>query len=134
MALARSTRISPRECLTGNHSNKGFTHEGDESRALCAAQKNMVVVCRDRHWQYASVDPKTGLREYNTGPTTDAHVGGWSKDKKEPEHNYLNMVGGFLEGAVDRRDGRPALTDTTAWRAKCSTKTWCGRNDRLGPV
>ena len=32
------------------------------------------------------------------------------KDKKEPEHTYVNVVGGFLEGAVDRRDGRPALT------------------------
>lgn len=93
-----------------NHANKGFTHEGDELRAFCAAQKNLVVVCGDRHWQYASVDPKTGLREYNTGPTTDAHAGGWPKDKKEPEHTYLNVVGGFLEGAVDRRDGRPALT------------------------
>ena len=93
-----------------NHANKGFTHEGDELRAFCAAQKNMVVVCGDRHWQYASVDPKTGLREYCSGPTTDKHAGGWPKDKKEPEHIYLNVVGGFLEGEVTRREGRPVLT------------------------
>ena len=99
-----------RDTKNDNHANKGFTHEGDELRTFCAAQKNLVVVSGDRHWQYASVDPKTGLREYNTGPTTDAHAGGWPKDKKEPEHTYVNVVGGFLEVAVDRRDGRPALT------------------------
>jgi alkaline phosphatase D len=93
-----------------NHANKGFTHEGDELRAFCAAQKNLVVVCGDRHWQYASVDPRTGLREYCSGPTTDKHAGGWPKDKKEPEHTYLNVVGGFLEGEVARREGRPVLT------------------------
>ena len=93
-----------------NHANAGFTHEGDELRAFCAAQKNLVVVCGDRHWQYVSVDPKTGLREYCCGPATDAHAGGWPKDKKEPEHVYLNVVGGFLEGEVRRRDGTPTLT------------------------
>jgi alkaline phosphatase D len=95
----------------------------------------MVVVCRDRHWQYASVDLKTGLREYNTGPTTDAHASGWPKDKKEPGHNYLNMVGGFLEGAVDRRNGRPALTFRHhSVEGKVLNEAWCGRNDRLGPL
>jgi alkaline phosphatase D len=93
-----------------NHANKGFTYEGNELREFCAAQRNLVVVCGDRHWQYASVDAKTGLREYCCGPTTDAHAGGWPKDKKEPEHVYVNVVGGFLEGLVERREGKPALT------------------------
>jgi alkaline phosphatase D len=93
-----------------NHANKGFTHEGDELRAFCAAQQNLVVVCGDRHWQYVSVDAKTGLREYSCGPTTDKHAGGWPQDQKEPEHVYVNVVGGFLEGEVARRDGRPVLT------------------------
>lgn len=93
-----------------NHANKGFTREGDELRAFCAAQKNLVVVCGDRHWQYVSVDPKTGLREYSCGPATNAHAGGWPKGKKEPEHVYLNVVGGFLEGEVKRADGIPTLT------------------------
>lgn len=93
-----------------NHANRGFTHEGEELRSFCAAQKNLVVVCGDRHWQYASVDPKSGLREYCCGPATDAHAGGWPKDRKEPEHRYVNVVGGFLEGAVEQREGRAALT------------------------
>jgi alkaline phosphatase D len=93
-----------------NHANQGFTHEGDELRAFCASQTNLVIVCGDRHWQYVSVDPETGLREYSCGPTTDAHAGGWPKDKREPEHRYLNVVGGFLEGVVDRRDDLASLT------------------------
>lgn len=92
-----------------NHANKGFTHEGDELRAFCGSQKNFFVVCGDRHWQYVSVDPKTGLREYCSGPATDEHAGGWPKDKKEPEHVYLNVIGGFLEGTAERREGKPAL-------------------------
>jgi len=93
-----------------NHANKGFTHEGDELRAFCAAQKNMVVACGDRHWQYVSVDAKTGLREYSSGAATDEHAGGWPKDLKEPEHVYLNVIGGFMEGTVERHDGTPTLT------------------------
>lgn len=92
-----------------NHANKGFTYEGNELREFCAAQKNLVVVCGDRHWQYVSVDARTGLREYCCGPTTDAHAGGWPKDRKEPEHVYVNVVGGFLEGSVERREGKPVL-------------------------
>ena len=93
-----------------NHANQGFALEGDELRAFCAAQTNLVVVCGDRHWQYVSVDPKTGLREYCCGPATDAHAGGWPKDRKEPEHVYVNVVGGFLEGEVRRTNGVPTLT------------------------
>lgn len=27
-----------------------------------------------------------------------------------PEHKYLNVVGGFLAGTVDRVEGKPTLT------------------------
>jgi len=92
-----------------NHANRGFTHEGNELRTFLAEQ-NMIVVCGDRHWQYVSVDPRTGLREYCTGPSTNAHAGGWPQGQKEPEHLYLNVVGGFVEGTVERRNGVPTLT------------------------
>ena len=98
-----------RDSKNDNHANAGFTHEGDELRAFIASQKNMVVACGDRHWQYVSVDAKTGLREYSCGPATDAHAGGWPKDKKDPEHVYIKVVGGFLEGVVERREGSPTL-------------------------
>ena len=31
-------------------------------------------------------------------------------DQRRPEHVYLNIVGGFLAGTVERVDGTPRLT------------------------
>lgn len=98
-----------RSAKNDNHANKGFTHEGDELRAFCVAQKNMVVLCGDRHWQYASVHAKTGLQEFGCGPTTDQHAGGWPIDRKESEQSYVSVVGGFLEGEVELTGPRPVL-------------------------
>lgn len=98
-----------RSAKNDNHANTGFKHEGDELRAFMAAQKNMVVACGDRHWQYISVDPVTGLREYSCGPASDAHAGGWPKNEVRPEHKYLNVCGGFLAITVTRENDTPAL-------------------------
>jgi alkaline phosphatase D len=84
-----------------NHSNKDFAHEGNELREFIASQQNIVVVCGDRHRQYVSVDPQTGLREYSCGPVSDKHAGGWSQDDfREKYHRYLNVIGGFLSVTV----------------------------------
>jgi alkaline phosphatase D len=93
-----------------NHSNVDFAHEGDELRQFIAKQKNMYVICGDRHWQYVSVDAKTGVREYSCGPASNEHAGGWSNDQKLPEHQYLNVTGGFLAVIVDRPEGKPTAT------------------------
>jgi len=90
-----------------NHSNADFAHEGNELRQFIASQKHMVVICGDRHWQYVSVDPKTGVREYSCGPASNEHAGGWSNDQRYPQHKYLNVTGGFLAVTVDRLDDRP---------------------------
>jgi alkaline phosphatase D len=92
-----------------NHANVGFKHEGDELRQFIGKQKNMVIVCGDRHWQYISVDPETGVREYSCGPTSDKHAGGFQQKLRQPMHHYLNIVGGFLSGTVERFDGKPTL-------------------------
>jgi len=92
-----------------NHANSGFAHEGALIREFMAAQKNMVSVCGDRHWQYVSRDRQTGLMEFSCGPGSHAHAGGWSNEDKFEEHVYLNVCGGFLEGAVDREGGEPRL-------------------------
>ena len=63
-----------RQTKKDNHANKGFTHEGNEIREFISKQKNMVVVCGDRHWQYASIAPKTKVREYSCGPASDKHL------------------------------------------------------------
>ncbi|RKY08550.1 MAG: alkaline phosphatase [Planctomycetota bacterium] len=93
-----------------NHANKGFTHEGDELRQFISKQKNMYVVCGDRHWQYVSQHAETGVREYCCGPASNEHAGGWKNSMRYPEHKYLNVTGGFLAGTVERKDGKPTLT------------------------
>jgi alkaline phosphatase D len=93
-----------------NHSNKGFTFEGNELRSFIGKQENMFVICGDRHWQYISVDEKTGVKEYSCGPTTDIHAGGFSEKLRSVMHSYLNIKGGFLSVIVERKNGKPKLT------------------------
>jgi alkaline phosphatase D len=99
-----------RESKNDNLANEGFKYEGDELRQFISRQKNMFVVTGDRHWQYVSVDPLTGLKEFATGATTDQHAGGFTMDQREPMQLYLNIVGGFLWGTIERKDGKPVLT------------------------
>jgi alkaline phosphatase D len=98
-----------RQSKNDNHANEGFKHEGDLVRKFLSEQRNMVTVCGDRHWQYISKDAETGLLEFSCGPGGDDHAGGWKQEDKLPEHIYLNVVGGFLEGAVNRTGGTPKL-------------------------
>ncbi len=93
-----------------NHSNVAFTYEGNELRSFISKQKNMYVICGDRHWQYVSVDAKTGVREYSCGPASNKHAGGWSDDQRYPEHQYLKVIGGFLAVIVDRSERKPTVT------------------------
>lgn len=93
-----------------NHSNRDFAHEGKELRQFIASQENMVVVCGDRHWQYMSVDPETGLREYSCGPASDPHAGGWRQsDFRQDYHRFLRVAGGFLSVTATREQGEPHL-------------------------
>jgi alkaline phosphatase D len=101
-----------RSSKNDNHANKGFTHEGNEIRNFIASQKNAYIVCGDRHWQYVSVDGKTGVKEYSCGATSDKHAGGWKKGRLQPEHQYLKVKGGFLGVSVSRKNGIPTLKAT----------------------
>ena len=92
-----------------NHANIGFKHEGDQLRDFIGKQKNMFIICGDRHWQYVSVDPATGAKEYSCGPTTDTHAGGFSEKLRTLMHRYLNVKGGFLSVTVERIDDLPTL-------------------------
>ena len=94
-----------------NHTNiEGFFHEGEEIREFLSSQDNMLVISGDRHYQYVIEDSLTGIREYATGPSTDAHARGWNANDIRPEHRYLNIVGGFLSATAERLEGRPTLT------------------------
>ncbi len=84
-----------------NHANKSFAHEGDEVRAWL--KENVAgrcfVVCGDRHWQYHSVHPGTGLHEFCCGPASDEHAGG-SPGLDRDYHQFHRVKGGFLSVSV----------------------------------
>ena len=88
-----------REKKNDNYANAGFATEGAEMRAWAASQKNVYVICGDRHWQYHSVDPKTGLHEFSTGPASDAHAGGSPGENKEV-HKFHRVKGGYVSVEV----------------------------------
>lgn len=88
-----------------NHANRVFESEGIEIRKLIAAQPNTVVVCGDRHWQFHSIDPVTGLHEFSVGPASDRHAGGWKQSDFRPEiHQFLRVGGGYLELELTQDD------------------------------
>lgn len=91
-----------------NHSNKAFQTEGEWLRDYLA-ENDVFVVNGDRHWQYVSVDPITGLREFSQGAVSDSHAGGWEQDNKKPEHKFLRVKGGFLATKVYREVGVPKI-------------------------
>ncbi len=84
-----------------NHSNTSFETEGKWLRQYLADQ-NVLVINGDRHWQYVSVDPVTGLREFSQGPVSDFHAQGWNQEDVRPEHKFLRVKGGFLAVKVYR--------------------------------
>ena len=89
-----------------NHSNPAFAHEGNELRDFIAEQGNMWVVCGDRHWQYASVDPRTGVREFCCGPASDKHADGYKEELVPEMHKFLKVKGGFLRVMVKSNSRR----------------------------
>jgi alkaline phosphatase D len=92
-----------------NHANAAFQTEGDWLREYLA-DHHSIVANGDRHWQYHTVDDKTGLQEFCSGPSTNQHAGGFSQDRKTDEHRFLRVKGGFLSVTVDRVDGKPTAT------------------------
>jgi len=93
-----------------NHANTGFKHEGDELRRFLGAQRNLVVACGDRHWQYFSIDPVTGTREFGSGPSSDVHAGGYRPQAgDEAVQKFFRLNGGFLTFATETGTQGPAL-------------------------
>jgi alkaline phosphatase D len=89
-----------------NHANAGFAHEGDELRRWFKdnTPDNFFVVCGDRHWQYHSVHPATGLREFGTGAASDEHASG-SPGEDPRYHRFHRVKGGFVSVAVTAAGG-----------------------------
>lgn len=84
-----------------NHANEGFRHEGDEIRAWLQENigESVLVICGDRHWQYHSVHPRTGLNEFGVGAASDEHAGG-SPGENKAYHRFHRQKGGFLSVTI----------------------------------
>ena len=93
-----------------NHSNAAFAAEGKEFRNWVHTHKlvNFFVACGDRHWQYHSVDPETGLQEFSCGPVSNRHAGG-SPGEDPKFHRFHRVGGGFLSISLRSSAGQPEL-------------------------
>ena len=88
-----------------NHANDGYKHEGDEIRNWLKEHvpDQFFVICGDRHWQYHSIHPQTGLNEFSVGPASDEHAGGTPGEDKIM-HRFHRVKGGFLAVHITRKD------------------------------
>lgn len=94
-----------------NHANAAFAHEGNEMRQWFKEHvpNNFFVICGDRHWQYHSVHPETGVHEFCCGAASDQHAGG-SPGENAKWHRFHRVKGGFLSVAVTRPGGASTIT------------------------
>jgi alkaline phosphatase D len=94
-----------------SHGDGGFGFEGREFRHWVKENRltNFITINGDRHWQYHSVDPETGLQEFCCGAVTDAHS---VKDKVliPKYHKFLRTLGGYLSLALEGSAAAPVLT------------------------
>lgn len=93
-----------------NHSNAGFQHEGDELRQWIHdnVPENFFVICGDRHWQYHSVHPKTGVHEFSIGAASDEHAGGTPGENKA-YHRFHLVKGGFISVELRRESDKSVI-------------------------
>jgi alkaline phosphatase D len=94
-----------------NYSNEGFQHEGDEIRAWLKANvpDNFFVICGDRHWQYHSVHPESGVQEFSAGPASDEHAGG-TPGFDAKYHKFHRVKGGFLAVTLQSEKAKSRIT------------------------
>ncbi len=86
-----------------NHANAAFFNEGSEFRNWTRENnlKNFYVCVGDRHWQYLSTDPISGLREFACGPSSDKSVL-QGPGKKLNYHSFYRSGGGFLSVSLTK--------------------------------
>jgi alkaline phosphatase D len=99
-----------RKSKADNHANAAFAYEGNAFRRWAAENlpDGFYIACGDRHWQYHSVDPETGVEEFSCGPASDQHAGG-SPGKDPKYHRFHRMKGGFLSVSVAPREVKSAI-------------------------
>ena len=83
-----------------NHANKVFAYEGKRLRKFLNSIPGCFVINGDRHWQYHSIDPNTGLNEFGSGPASDVHAGGFKMEMQEEWQPFLRIKGGYLSAEI----------------------------------
>jgi alkaline phosphatase D len=93
-----------------NHSNRGFAQEGREFREFVKANlgDSFFTINGDRHWQYHSVHPETGLHEFSVGAASDSHASG-SPGENPQIHRFHRMLGGFLQVETARKGSEATI-------------------------
>jgi alkaline phosphatase D len=88
-----------------NQADPVFAHEGNEFRQWTRQLRNFYNCNGDRHWQFMSTDPKTGLREFGCGAASDEHAIEGPGQNPAYHSFYRGNKGGFLTIAVTRAQG-----------------------------
>ncbi|MBL8291512.1 MAG: alkaline phosphatase D family protein [Bryobacterales bacterium] len=93
-----------------NHANEVYRTEGREMRAWIKdnSRGDTFVLCGDRHWQYHSVEPETGVNEFGCGAASDSHAAGTPGEDLR-YHKFHRVKGGFLAIQVRPEGGRSKL-------------------------
>ena len=94
-----------------NHANPAFAEEGHAFRLWLKenVEGQVILMNGDRHWQYHSVDPETGVEEFGCGPASDEHAISPSRGEDERYHRFLRVKGGFATVAVNPDDAEESL-------------------------
>jgi alkaline phosphatase D len=90
-----------------NHSCTGFAYEGNRVRDFLGGLSNVFVINGDLHRQHASIDKRTGIREYGVGAATNEHATKLDVDPDHPNLRYSNPEkGGFLSVSITGANGQ----------------------------
>jgi len=87
----------------------GFAHEGREFRYWVRDNKikNLIVVNGDRHWQYHSIDPETGLNEFSCGAVAEKHAA--ESIPVSPKYHFVRKGSGFVTVEIEGTMQNPRL-------------------------
>jgi alkaline phosphatase D len=100
--VSPNTIIGPDRILKGdNHANiNGFWYEGQAFLDWLKDNRlsNVILMCGDRHWQYHSIDKRSGrtTHEFSCGPTHDDHVQPVPPNYDGVDRPYSASRGGFM--------------------------------------
>ncbi len=92
-----------------SHGDGGYGYEGREFRHWVRDKKikNLIILNGDRHWQYHSIDPETGLNEFSCGAVAERHTGGSIPDPKF--YHFVRQGSGFVSVSLNGSEQEPLL-------------------------